>query len=142
MIFRYRIVLACIYLCCYASPLAAQGTPALTSLTLNPPRATGGSQVTGTVTLGSPAGSFGNVVTLTSSNTAVVTVPSFVYLPAGTSSGSFPVTTQPVLAETVVTISATLGVTRTATLTVVPSGSAPSAPQLGVEVGAQVTGQT
>ena len=74
MFIHYRLALTTFCLCLAATSLQAQGTTALSSLTLNPPRVTGGSPVTGTVTLSSAAGALGAGVTLSSSNTAIATI--------------------------------------------------------------------
>jgi len=95
---------------------------ALSSLTLIPTSVTGGNSSQGTVTLNGAAPSGGAVVTLSSSNTAVATVPASVTVPAGTASATFTVTTSTVTAATSAIISASYGgATATATLTVQPS---------------------
>jgi probable HAF family extracellular repeat protein len=102
----------------------ATAPPSLSSLTLSPNSVTGGNPSTGTVTLTSAAPSGGQLVTLSSSNTAVATVPASVTVAAGAASRSFTITTAVVAVSTNVTISATSGgVTRTAGLTVAPAGS-------------------
>ncbi len=94
----------------------------LSSLTLNPTSVVGGNSSQGTVTLNGPAPSGGAVVTLSSSNTAVATVPASVTVPAGATSATFTVTTSAVTTATSSTISASYGgATATATLTVQPS---------------------
>jgi len=101
--------------------------PTLTSLTLSPSSVTGGSSSTGTVTLSAPAPSGGAVVSLSSSNTGVAAVPASVTVPAGATSASFTVSTNPVATTTSVTISASYGgTTLTATLTVNPALVPPS----------------
>jgi hypothetical protein len=76
-----------------------------------------------TLTSAAPAG--GAVVTLTSSNTNVATVPASVTVAAGATTKAFAITTSAVNAATAVTITATYsGVARTATLTVNPAGPA------------------
>jgi len=92
----------------------------LTSVSLNPTSVKGGGTSTGTVTLNGPAPSGGTVVTLTSSNTGVATVPSSTTVSAGSTTASFTVSTRTVTLTRTVTISATKGVTRNATLTVTP----------------------
>ncbi|HEY3108188.1 MAG TPA: hypothetical protein VGL23_05515, partial [Chloroflexota bacterium] len=64
---------------------------ALSSLSLNPTTVTGGQSSQGTVTLASPAPAGGVVVALSSSNSAVATVPASVGVPAGAASASFTV---------------------------------------------------
>ena len=94
----------------------------LTSLTLSPSSVTGGSASTGTVTLGAPAPSGGAVISLSSNNTGVATVPGNVTVAAGATSATFTVTTNPVSTSTPITISASYGGgTQTASLTVTAS---------------------
>ena len=95
--------------------------PTLSSLTLSPTSVIGGIQPSrGTVTLTAPALAGGVLVSLSSSSGAA-SVPSSVFLPAGTSSASFTVNTSIVLVSTSATISAHYnGVTRSATLEVLP----------------------
>jgi hypothetical protein len=94
----------------------------LSSLALSPATVTGGGSSQGTVVLTGAAPSGGVVVALSSSNTAVATVPASVSVVAGATSATFTVTTQTVAASAAVTISASQGgVTRTATLTVNPA---------------------
>ena len=98
--------------------------PSLSSLSLNPTSVVGGNSSTGTVTLSGPAPSGGFVVSLSSSNTNVATVPSTVTVPAGATSANFTVSTQAVSSATSVTITASAGgVSRSATLTVNPPSS-------------------
>jgi len=100
--------------------LLPQAPPTLSSLTLNPTSVTGGAQSsTGTVTLSGPAPTGGAQVMLTSNSGAASVLPS-VTVPAGASSATFTVTTSAVTTSTPVTISASyMGVTKTASLTVV-----------------------
>lgn len=76
----------------------------------------GGQTTVGTVHLDKPvSGPAALVVTLSSQNTALVTVPGSVSIAAGASSATFNITSRSVTAETVVTISASAGgQTRTA----------------------------
>jgi len=98
------------------------GTPTLTSLSLQPTSVLGGGTSTGTMTLSAAAPAVGAVVTVSSSNTAVVAVPASVTVPAGATTAGFVVTTNAVTSASVITISATLGgVTQSATLTVAPA---------------------
>jgi len=101
--------------------------PTLSSLTLNPTSVVGGTQSsTGTVTLTGAAPSGGAVVTLSSSNTNVARTPSSVTVVAGATSATFTVNTSAVLASTTVSISGAYGgVTRAASLTVVPAPPPP-----------------
>jgi hypothetical protein len=107
----------------------AQSTPAtasLSSLALSPTSVVGGGTSRATVTLSGAAPSGGAVVTLSSSHTAVATVPASATVAAGATSASVTVTTGSVTTSTPVTISASHGgVTRTATLTVTPQSSPP-----------------
>ncbi len=99
---------------------AAAGV-ALSSLTLSPTSVKSGVSSTGTVTLSGAAPTGGAVVTLSSSNTTVATVPASVTVKAGATTATFTVSTKRVRNNTSLTISATYqGVTKTATLTVTP----------------------
>src|SRR3989475_2559584 len=94
----------------------------LSSLTLSPSSVTGGNSSTGTVTLSVPAPSGDAVVSLSSSDTSVATVPSSVIVPAGATTATFTVNTSTVTTSALVTISASYGgVTQTASVTVTPS---------------------
>ncbi len=73
---------------------AATG-PAVTSVTLSESSVVGGTPVTGTVRLASAAPSGGTTVFLSSDNTAVVTVPATVTVPAGATTATFTVETKP-----------------------------------------------
>lgn len=87
--------------------IAAEPTlPILTALTLNPARVRGGSTSTGTVTLSGPAPSGGAVITLSSSNPSIATVPASITVPAGAASASFTILTVRVSGSTSVVISA------------------------------------
>ena len=97
---------------------ACQPGVTVSSVSLNPATVTGGASSTGTVTLSSAAPAGGVVVTLTSSNTAVATVPASVTVAAGATSATFTVTTLAVSGTTSVTISGTYSGTQSATLTV------------------------
>ena len=91
---------------------------ALSSVTKNPSTVVGGSNSTGTATLNGIAPIGGAVVTLQSSNTAAAQVPASVTIPAGLTSATFTITTNPVSANTSVSISGTYGVTQSTILTV------------------------
>ena len=104
--------------------------PALSSLSLSPATVQGGSAASATVTLTAPAPAGGAVVSLTSSNTAAVTVPATMTVSAGsTSDTTSSVATSAVSSTTTSVISATYnGISRTATMTVTaPAPPAPSA---------------
>jgi uncharacterized repeat protein (TIGR03803 family) len=70
--------------------------PTLTGLTLNPLSVVGGRTSTGTVTLGGPAPSGSALVSLSSSNSSVASVPATVTVPAGATIASFAVSTKSV----------------------------------------------
>ncbi len=93
----------------------------LQSLTLNPNQVVSGESSVGTVTLTAPAPSGGAVVTLTSSNPAVASVPASVTVSAGATQATFAVSTGAVSSQTTVTIQGSYGGgTASADLTVVP----------------------
>jgi hypothetical protein len=93
--------------------------PSLSSVALNPTSVTGGSSTTGTVALSSPAPSGGIAVALATDNGSA-TVPSNVTVTAGATTTTFSVNTTSVPSTLSATISATLGVTQTASLTINP----------------------
>ena len=96
--------------------------PKLVSVSVSPNKAVGGSAVTGTVTLSSPAPSSGELVYLYCYSSGV-TVPSTVFVAAGGTSANFTVTTSSVSSNIAVTIYAVLGsVELTTTLTLTPAG--------------------
>lgn len=106
------------------TPPPAESTATLASITLSPSTLQGGGSASGTVTLTAPAPSGGAVVSLTSSNTAAVTVPASTTVPAGASSSIVFLSTSPVTSTATSVVSATYaGVTRTATMTVTPPPS-------------------
>jgi hypothetical protein len=93
---------------------------AASALTINPTQVTGGNSAVGTVTLAAPASTGGAIVTLTDNSTKV-TVPATVTVLEGQTTATFTITTTTVTAATTATISAAYaGVTKTATLRVVP----------------------
>ena len=94
---------------------------ALSSLSLKPSSVVGGplGSSTGTVTLSGPAPSGGAVVSLSSSNPSVASVPASVTVPAGATSATFTVHTSIIVVSTSVTISGSYnGTTQSASLTV------------------------
>jgi hypothetical protein len=103
-------------------------TPAsLSAVSVSPSSVVGGNSAQGTITLTGGAPSGGAVVTLSSANTAVVSVPASVTVAAGASSATFSVNTSGVTANTSVTITATYGGERpTTTLTVTPASTSTS----------------
>jgi hypothetical protein len=99
--------------------------PSLSSVSVIPATLTGGSPATGTVTFTGVTDGAG--VQLSSSNPAIVQVPSDVVVNGGASSGSFAVTTSTVSTTTSATITASwFAVTRTTTVTVTPGAPAPA----------------
>jgi len=68
----------------------------------------GGTPSSGAVYLLSPAPASGTVVTLASGDPSVASVPASVIVPAGSSSATFTITTQPVTSSTAVSFTATL----------------------------------
>ncbi len=97
--------------------------PGLSSLSLNPTSVSGGTSSTGTVTVSSNVSACCVGVILSSSDPSVASVPDSVFVPVGSSSVQFPITTTAPGVSTSVTITATRGgVTRTSVLTVNPSG--------------------
>src|SRR6267154_2447259 len=107
--------------------LPAQASPTLSSVTLNPATVTGGAQSsTGTATLSGPAPTGGAQVMLSSDN-AAASVAASATVAAGANGANFTVSTSAVSASTPVTITASYGgVTKTASLTVVPAQTAPT----------------
>jgi hypothetical protein len=98
----------------------------LTALGVAPGNVTGGTNVTGTVTLSGAAPAGGAVVTL-SSNSPAASVPASVLVPAGLTSASFNVQTNPVTTFTTTTLTATYGTipsAQTARLVVAPPPAA------------------
>jgi len=99
----------------------------LSTVSLNPISVVGGNASQGTVTLAAGAPTGGAVVSLSSANTAVATVPPSVTVAAGATSATFTITSSAVTASTGVTITGTLGaVSRSALLTVNPTPAAPT----------------
>ncbi|HKS22644.1 MAG TPA: hypothetical protein VJZ76_07595 [Thermoanaerobaculia bacterium] len=102
-------------------PAAAFAAPVrLSTITVAPGSVTGGTSATGTATLTGAAPHNGAVVTLSSSNTGVATVPASITIPQGATSGTFTVTTSAVATSTSVTITGNYGVTATGSFSVVP----------------------
>jgi hypothetical protein len=104
------------------------GPVTLTAISLAPSSVVGGSPVQGTATLSGNAPSGGATVNLTSSNTALATVPASVGIAAGTTSALFNVSTTNVLASTQVMIGGSYngGAMQSASLTITPVPLAPS----------------
>jgi hypothetical protein len=78
----------------------------LRTVDLNPSTVVGGTPSTGSVILGTPAPAGGAIVTLSSSNTTLVTVPASVTVPAGATSASFTASTTAVTSFSFADISA------------------------------------
>jgi hypothetical protein len=92
---------------------------ALSGVTLSPASVVGGANATGTVQLTAAAPSGGAVVSLSSSNTSVATVPANVTVGAGATSASFTIATRQTKKNVNVTIGAVYaGTTKTAVLNV------------------------
>jgi len=100
--------------------IPASAAVKLSTITISPGSVTGGGTATGTATLTTAAGHNGAVVTITSSNTAVATVPASITIPSGQTSGTFTINTSAVASQTSVTITGNLSVNATASFTVVP----------------------
>jgi len=99
-------------------------TASLSGVSVSPTSVVGGNTAQGTITLTGGAPSGGAVVTLSSANTSVVSLPASVTIVAGASSATFGINTSAVIANTGVTITATYaGVSRTTTLTVTPAST-------------------
>jgi len=99
------------------------GNSTLSGLTLDPTAVIGPASSTGTVTLSAPAPTGGAIVSLTSSNAAVASVPSTVAVPEGLTTATFTVSTTSVPSQTFATISASLnGTNASADLTINPNG--------------------
>lgn len=79
------------------------------SVSLGAASAIGGLTVTGTVTLGAPAGQGGVAVLLGSSDASAASVPAAILVPASSTTASFSVATAPVPADRSVTLTATAG---------------------------------
>ena len=103
----------------YSAVLTVTPPTTLSLLSLNPTSVIGGSSSTGTVTLSGSAPVGGATVVLSSSNTAIATVPASVTVPAGAASAGFTVSTTTSCNSGAVTVSGAYGgVTRSAGLTV------------------------
>jgi hypothetical protein len=88
-------------------------------LVVSPDHVTGGTNATGTVTLGAAAPLGGIIVSLQSSPLGYAQVPAFVTVPQGATTASFTISTSHVTSTQTVTITATAGsVSQTAVLIV------------------------
>jgi hypothetical protein len=100
--------------------------PVLTGLTLKPSLVRSGSSTLGQVTLSGPAPDGGAVIALASGNPDVATVPASITVPAGATSATFPVGTQPSGTSASLPLTASFGsVTRTVTLRTLRNFSIP-----------------
>lgn len=94
--------------------------PYLSSMSINPSSVQGGNSSQGTVTLYAAAPTGGAMISLSSGNPAA-SVPAIITIPAGQTSGTFPISTSAVNANTAVQIKASYGGgSITSTLTVLP----------------------
>lgn len=101
------------------------------SLALSPNPTTGSNGTFATVTVASPPSS-DLTLPVTCSNSSVATCNTAVTIPAGATTGGFNIFTVPVTTQQVVTVSVTgAGVTKSATLTVQPTGSPSPTPTPG-----------
>jgi hypothetical protein len=106
----------------------------IASLTVSPSTVIGGESSTGTVTLTAPAPSGGSVVTLSDVG-EVTTIPESVTVPAGATTATFPIATQPVTFRFHANIYARLsGVEKQALLIVEPGATSPTASITAVSV--------
>jgi subtilase family protein len=104
-----------------SSQSSSPSSPTPFSLTLNPTSVNGGNASTGEIILTGPAPSSGIVVSLSSSNTSLATVPPSMTISAGSTMAAFQVQTTTTASSATVTISASnSGQTQTASLTVTP----------------------
>jgi beta-propeller repeat-containing protein len=106
------------------TPQPAPPPPVLSTIDTNPTSVNGGTSSTSTVVLSTSAPEGGALVSLSSSNPAVASVPATTTVPAFSFTSTVSITTATVSASTVVTITGTYnGSTRSANLTVNPPGS-------------------
>jgi hypothetical protein len=104
-----------------SAPLSVNPAVTLASLGLSPTAVTGQSPSIGTAILSAAAPPGGAVIVLARSDAAVAAVPTAVTIPAGATTTTFTISTNPVATSAAVTISGTYsGVTRAAVLTVNP----------------------
>src|SRR3954452_10570552 len=107
--------------------------PTLSGFSVSPTDIVSGNSTQGIVQLVTSAPAGGGVVTLTSSNPAVLQVPPTVSVPAGNNSTNFPITTNATSAFTTVEVDASAGgVTRSAFVNLAAGATAPSLVSLAV----------
>ena len=92
----------------YSLPLTITSDLSLSSVSVSSSTVTGGTSALGTVSLNAAAGSTGYAVTLQSNN-SFVAVPPTVTIPAGATSASFPIWTDPCTSPTSATVTASDG---------------------------------
>ncbi len=93
--------------------------PYVTGVSVAPSSLTGGQSATGTVQISAPAGSGGDTIYLSTGGSAAATVSPTVTIPKGSTTASFSITTSPVSANAVVTVTGSyLGSSESAALTV------------------------
>ncbi len=108
--------------------------PGLLSTSISPSVVASGAGSTGTVTLTSAAGSGGAVVSLSSTNPALVNVPASITVPAGAVSATFPISASTTATQASVTITASYsGTSKAAILTVNPVVTGVSATFVGTD---------
>ena len=108
--------------------------PALSGVSVNPANITGGSSANGAVSLTLPAPSGGTTIAIANGEPGVATMPASVTVPAGQTSATFLVTTQPVTSSFTVVITATLGPdSRFAFLSVAPPSPPPAADTVAIQ---------
>lgn len=101
--------------------------PVATAVTFSPSSVGGGSPATGKVTLSAAADGNTSLVTLVSSDPAVLSVPGEVVATAGSTTTAFPVTTASVTTTRSVTVTATVdGGSASGTLTITPATAPPT----------------
>ena len=99
----------------------------VSTVDINPTTVVGGDASSGTIVMSTPAPDAGAVISLSSSDPAVASVPSTVTVPGNSFTGGFTINTSSVAASKTITITAAYnGATRTGTLTVTtPAGNPP-----------------
>src|SRR3954463_12551428 len=112
---------------------AGSAGPTLAGFSVSPTDIVSGSSTQGIVQLVNSAPAGGGVVTLTSSNPALLQVPPTVNVPAGNNSTSFPITTRATSVFTTVEVDASAGgVTRSAFVNLATGATAPSLASLAI----------
>ncbi len=115
---------------------SGQAAPLLSSLSLSVPNVIGGSSVSAVVTLTAPAPTGGTVVTLSGSNSAAVTVPATLTVPAGAATATVAFSTIPVTSALTVNVTATLnGESVSAPLGIAPPAIPPAPGTVRINTG-------